>query len=102
MADADCIAGYYCLSGNCTAKVTNGGGCSADNQCLSTVCGVGAPRICVNCISDRQCRNPQPSCISSFTGGCTTCQASSSAGNAQCQGGGWGVQCNVNGKCVCG
>jgi hypothetical protein len=36
--DADCVSGYYCASGNCTAKVADGTACTASNQCTSGSC----------------------------------------------------------------
>jgi hypothetical protein len=37
--DADCVSGYYCAGGNCTAKIVDGTACTANNQCASGVCG---------------------------------------------------------------
>jgi hypothetical protein len=38
--DADCLAGYYCAGGNCTAKLADGSACTGNNQCTSGACNI--------------------------------------------------------------
>lgn len=62
--DSNCVNGYYCANGICTAKKANGLGCSAaaSNQCASGICSSDA--FCC----DRQCSD---ACESCSTGACT-------------------------------
>ena len=52
VVDGDCVSGYFCSLGVCTAKRALGADCTAPNQCSSDRC---IDDVCCNAACDQQC-----------------------------------------------
>jgi len=48
-SDVDCLGGFYCAAGTCTAQKTLGSTCSADDQCATGSCPEGSQGDAVCC-----------------------------------------------------
>jgi hypothetical protein len=76
--DSLCDAGYYCSSGACVAKVVDGGGCTAANQCAGGTCD----NILGICCSGTNCCNAPADCPASYTTGATCTDPTNCMGTA--------------------
>ena len=114
LSDANCASGFYCSSGTCVAKKSNGVVCVGGNQCASGNCTDG---VCCNSVCGGLCQacnltgsvgtcaniplgnDPANECAGNCNGagGCTLANGAVCSNNSQCTSGNCvdGVCCNT-------